>query len=250
MITCSSISPVLALLHGTNLDIPTFLRGVLLDSGAAEELLEGVTKISDILYQHSPEVMHSWALDIVTRSLQSELVSLTHPRHGFHHNISQATSRSLEGSFMEESAGKVQKLAPHLRGLLQKLLDANPASRHARAYDKNQGHTAMGKRETKKGLLGGVADSGDHGNVTLAGEDIEMEAVSRVDDMDCGVLQERVARKSTAASRNVALVVIVSCSKNRAVVLQLISPGIEVSCLHVYISPKHKRRVQLFSKRP
>jgi hypothetical protein len=62
----------------------------------------------------------------------AEVVELMQPQHGLQFNASNATSKYLEGSFVQEAAGKMQKYAPGLWDLVHSLLDANKFYHHVK----------------------------------------------------------------------------------------------------------------------
>jgi len=74
----------------------------------------------------------SWVAGVAKKVLCSKVVKLTQPQHGLQFNASNATSKYLEGSFVQEAAGKMQKYAPGLWDLVHSLLDANKSYRHVK----------------------------------------------------------------------------------------------------------------------
>jgi hypothetical protein len=66
-----------------------------------------------------------WVAGVAKKVLCAEVVELTQPQHGLQFNASNATSKYLEGSFVQEAAGKMQKYAPGLWDLVHSLPNAN-----------------------------------------------------------------------------------------------------------------------------
>lgn len=99
---------VLKALGDTNLTVASVIKAVSSagPSEAHENLLDESTQIVQTLYEYSPDVMRSWAFNLVTQCLQSEVVELTQKRHNLHFNVAQATSAYLEGSFMQNAEKK------------------------------------------------------------------------------------------------------------------------------------------------
>ena len=99
--TTSTYFRVLKALEETNLTVASLIKCVL-NGGppdARRIILEESPQIAQTLYEHSPGAMQSWAFDLVTQCLRSEVIELTQSRHDLRFNIGQATSVYLEGSF-------------------------------------------------------------------------------------------------------------------------------------------------------
>ncbi len=134
----NSPTDILNVLLSHNLTIPTIINH-LLDGGhhkLRDDLLKNTTAILGALYRHQPDTVFSWAFDLVSQCLQSEILALTQSQHGFYFNLKQASASSLQASFMQDIAKKMKTVTPHLWGLLQSLLDARKDSRRSRALDR------------------------------------------------------------------------------------------------------------------
>jgi hypothetical protein len=104
-------------------------------SGGARDLLaeQAVSVCEDLYYFLSSQSrVVSWAAGVAKKVLCAEVVELTQPQHRLQFNASNATSKYLEGSFIQEAAAKMQKYAPGLWDLVHSLLNANQSYRRVK----------------------------------------------------------------------------------------------------------------------
>ncbi|KAJ3560196.1 hypothetical protein NP233_g10995 [Leucocoprinus birnbaumii] len=188
------LARVLTVLRETNLSILSVIQGILRDGSVEDQcsqLKQDATQIADVLYNHTLEEMQSWAFDLVTRTLQNEVLELTRPQHGLHFNATHTSAEYLKGSFMQETATEMRKYSPKLWGLMQRLLNANPQSQRARARNGGIEEKAIQRLGQKiEGSLGDLVNE----------EKLEEENQESKD--------VREGAESPAAMRNATLMVI------------------------------------------
>jgi len=78
--------------------------------GAHDSLAEQAVSVHEDLYHFLPSQSHmvSWVAGVAKKVLCAEVVKSMQPQHGFQFNASNSTSKYLEGSFVQEAAGKMQ----------------------------------------------------------------------------------------------------------------------------------------------
>jgi hypothetical protein len=102
--------------------------------GAHNLLAEQAVSVCEDLYHFLPSQSRvvSWVAGVTKKVLCTKVVELTHPQHGLQFNASNTMSKYLEGLFVQEAAGKMQKYAPGLWDLVHSLLNANKSYRHVK----------------------------------------------------------------------------------------------------------------------
>ncbi|KAF9525695.1 hypothetical protein CPB83DRAFT_796037, partial [Crepidotus variabilis] len=191
-----STDDILNHLESKNLTIPTFIKRVLQRENGCptrQLIIDTAPELCQTLYAAAPSNIFSWAFDLVTEVVCGEVVKLTGAHEGLHFNMSKATSRYLEGSFMQEAAAKMEEKGPWLWRLVGSLLDSNPRRRRVEGSDRRDVRT----------LQDPLATEGDLGEI--GGDSMEMPR-----DGAPNAKKKLTKRQKRAAERNSALLLIVS----------------------------------------
>lgn len=204
------LAEVLHIIQSHNLTIPVIIKSLLLGGHHVlqEDLIRNTAVVLEVLYEHQPDLVFSWGFELVSRRLETELLTLTHQQHGFHFNVKHATATSLDGSFMQFVAQKMKGLSPQLWRLIQNLLDARRDSRRSRGLDREQSENQAIVR------LGRQAEGGrlqELGEVGLEDEDVEMDEGNQGNQNVSGekVPKPQQKGRTSAVMRNNTLMVIV-----------------------------------------
>ncbi|KAF8069234.1 hypothetical protein FPV67DRAFT_1669251 [Lyophyllum atratum] len=112
-----------ALLHNDNF----------IDAGAITSIVKNISAILDGLISHSRA--RKATMDCVTQDVyEAEIMSLTGRDAGLHFVAAKTTEQRLQNANIDDMAGKMIDLAPHLWKLLDRLLSANTELNHRRTW--------------------------------------------------------------------------------------------------------------------
>jgi hypothetical protein len=96
------------------------------------ELLQNRTSdVLDLWSEQFPSDTRTWALKVARETYRAEIITLIHPRTGFHFRATRSCLEQLENFSMLDMGKKIKEAAPCLWELLGVLLDANFTRRHA-----------------------------------------------------------------------------------------------------------------------
>ena len=143
------------------LTVSSYIHHLLCTKGMDQvhtSLVEQAADICQDLYNFLPArlAVLSWAISVVKKTFQNDVLELTQEQHGLQFNAKHATSVYLEGSFMQEAAAKMEKYAPNLWDLVYSLLDSHQSRRWAMPESNVELNEVQPEREMDLGEFGGV----------------------------------------------------------------------------------------------
>lgn len=199
------VSRVVQCLELNGLSTATFIRAVLWSrdvehADAQDMLTTNAAQICEHLCNHenSHSSVMSWASALVHNELCQEVTELSLEKHGLHFKATAATAEQLETVLMDQLAATMQAIAPGLWNLVLMLLDSSARNGRRRVSAPTQ---ISVQGEMDLGEFGG--DELDQGQDDDS-EDSESSGEGGVSD------KRPRKRQRRAASRNVALLTIVS----------------------------------------
>ncbi|EGO04476.1 hypothetical protein SERLA73DRAFT_148970 [Serpula lacrymans var. lacrymans S7.3] len=187
----SAINTIIKYMQENNISILKLTEEILKSTNPEykklhQSLASEATSICVNFYQDSlaHDAVKSWAMLAVIRTMEKELEELSHQSHGLHFRATTATSEQLEGSFVQEIAGKICAVAPNLWMLVRAALQV-PVNNGS---NMNVDLPEFGEIERDLGKIGGD----DMCDVDLEGHVNEAE---RMEDLDSRPVRDAVNPK-------------------------------------------------------
>ena len=145
-------------LQENGLTVSSYIHHLLCTKGMDQvrtSLVEQAADICQDLYNFLPArlAVLSWAISMGKKTFQNDVLECT--QHGLQFNVKHATSAYLEGSFMQEAAGKMEKYAPNLWDLVCSLLVSHQSRRQAMPEPDVELNEVQPEREMDLGEFGG-----------------------------------------------------------------------------------------------
>ena len=196
MASHSAIHSILELMFLNDLSIQAFLETALSSPQHATHPL--VTALAGDIDQvlccfrtneMTAPITSKWAIKFAQNTYQSQMHLLSCKSSGFYFLAKNMTQDQLKSFSIEETANRMEELAPDLWKLFGILLSANPRSKYQKYWARNQANSRgdTGRRQGRYGMDDGDIEVQDHNNEDVdyeQGVDIEEDNVPLLEDGD------------------------------------------------------------------